>query len=133
MSKIWAVSRGDYSDYEVQAVFEREEDAEAAVEDGYGEYVEEFRLFRAGERPVKARYWRAQNYPWNRADPWGVTVGEVVVFDEDVPKHRYGDDQSQTGVRCFWAESTDMERAVKSVADRIFRHRSLHDGDDASA
>lgn len=52
-TRIWAVSSGEYSDYGVNAVFIREEDARAAVQAGYGCDVEEFDLYTHGKVPAK--------------------------------------------------------------------------------
>jgi len=56
---IWAVSTGEYSDYSVNAIFERREDAEAAIAAGFlgGSYdkpeIQEMTFYAAGEQPVK--------------------------------------------------------------------------------
>lgn len=59
-TRIWAVSRGEYSDYSVLAVFIREQDAHAAVTAGFGEDVEEFDLYTHGKVPVKVQRARYQ-------------------------------------------------------------------------
>ena len=40
MSTLWAITSGEYSDYNVDAVFDTEEDARAAIALGLGEEVE---------------------------------------------------------------------------------------------
>jgi hypothetical protein len=62
--KVWAVSAGSYSDYHVEAIFERQEDADAYAEARnlpmprdvtyrYGEYyVEDFDYHPAGVVPA---------------------------------------------------------------------------------
>lgn len=61
MSKLWAVSSGEYSDYSVNAVFDTEEDARAAVALGVGDDVLEMDYYRSGDRPVKRHVWFAHS------------------------------------------------------------------------
>lgn len=59
MSEIYAVSAGEYSDYSVHAIFERREDAEAAIASGFGgrsydhPHVEEFDYYASGVLPKR--------------------------------------------------------------------------------
>lgn len=56
---IWAVSSGEYSSWNVNALFERREDADAAVAAGFGEDVQEYPLYPAGTVPTRIDYWAA--------------------------------------------------------------------------
>lgn len=128
MSKsIWIATSGSYSDYAINAVFEREEDAQAAVDDGFADIVEEHRLYAAGETPTKTHYWIAHNRPRTGSDPWEIHIEPRITFAEEPVVHEHGEYPvypPERGLMCFWAKSLDRERAVKSVADRIFQHRS---------
>jgi hypothetical protein len=79
---IHAVATGEYSDYRVNAVFERREDAETAIAAGYlggsswdRPAVEEITYFAAGEQPVnvpRIRYYGSVH----------ITTGEVTRNDD---------------------------------------------------
>lgn len=93
---VWGLTRGSYSDYRICAIFERKEDAEAAlnVRDarigwGGGEDVEEFSFYPAGGSPltVTTHHWTGEftdagdeprrnkavevEWEYNRSDPSG--------------------------------------------------------------
>jgi hypothetical protein len=69
--KIWAVTSGQYSDYEVNILFESKEDAEAYLAEGFGDSVEKFTIMPLGYRPTitivyRASYWHemsSTSYP----------------------------------------------------------------------
>ena len=61
MSSVWALSMGEYSDYQVCALFTKKEDAEAILTDlgeNPGYYLEEFTIYE-DRKPVIPRLSRA--------------------------------------------------------------------------
>lgn len=55
---VYAVATGEYSNYGVRAIYEREEDAQACA-DRIGGYVEEYPLYPPGDDSyrIRTRYW----------------------------------------------------------------------------
>ena len=56
---VYAVTSDDYDWWSLDALFERREDAEAAVAAGFGMTVEESRIYPAGSVPERIDYWEA--------------------------------------------------------------------------
>lgn len=78
MEKMWAVSSGSYSSYEVCALFRSEAEAEKAADtagrDGFnGCFVEEFDVYDEAPEPVVVHYMRAAVYESG-------ATGDVVEF-----------------------------------------------------
>lgn len=58
VTKVWAVTDGEYSDFRVVALFETETDADAARKRGMGDDVMEMDFYAAGVKPQKAKWVR---------------------------------------------------------------------------
>jgi hypothetical protein len=122
--KIWAVEEGSYSDYSVKALFERQEDADAAHAAGLGDDVSEFVLFGPGELPRKVGYWRAYGRLFldgrregPRAYPqsgWS-SIGE---FDPPT-RPKVTEYRPMPGFIDFHSEAMTEKAAIKAVSDRM--------------
>lgn len=119
-----ALTAGEYSDFSVCALFERREDAEAAMHAGAGDYVAEYPLYGPEDLPkqVTVHYgnavlgpagmahmdkepWFHMRVVWDFASPTGALFNATALTD----KH---------GWLRFHAEGTDSAAVVKSVSDR---------------
>lgn len=127
MSKhlIYAVSTGAYSDYSVNAIFVRREDAEAAIAAGYlaGSYdkpeIEEFDLFEAGELPVKAAMIR--HYGWVSTSNGDIDRQDEYRFDTWAhPSVKGGRAEVTTDIRPWprYETATRMELTVSGPATK---------------
>lgn len=118
---VYAVSSGSYSDYTVDCVFERREDAERYVELKMGERVEEMTYF--AEFPAVHRKYSATVY--KQGGMWG-QAGAMRLEDwmtTDEPEHRYADSNF-----AVTAEGPDKERVIKSVRDRYATWKAEQEG-----
>lgn len=91
MNRVYSVSAGAYSDYNVKCLFSTREDAERACEEirkrGIQEYegpfVEEFVYFEKDERPLQITVWNA----YTRAPEWKAEVGRKETrWDFELPR-----------------------------------------------
>lgn len=130
---VWAVTSGEYSDYRVRALFEREGDAHSAMATGLGDDVAEFRLYSAGAKlPEKVGYWRA----FVSVDRDGVpdSRGVVAYADEDWssnpafrPPRRPRVTVNRVwghGVTDLMAEALTEDAAKKALHDRVAKMRA---------
>lgn len=130
VSKLWAVTSGEYSDYSVDGIFETEEDARAAVRLGYGEDVKPIDFFRAGDAPVKRLVWYARSGP---ITPEGVVANgwdrearqEVTWKAASAQLDRPEVEQDREGDRIWiYVEAPTKELAEKVLHDRIAQARA---------
>jgi hypothetical protein len=129
---LWAVTSGEYSDYRVIAMFEREEDARAALEAGLaGDYcpdVTQLPYFPAGVKPRRVTVHRAAATAYRKgklADVAVRTYSEVEwVFGQNPAPQRPRVRESR------WAngsaigvvvECANAELAEKALRDRLAR------------
>jgi hypothetical protein len=117
---VYAATSGSYSDYAVDALFERREDAERYVAAGLAEDIEEIPLY--AEMPQLYTVYTATI---GKRGP-GRSVGQLrttsyVTTDE--PEHKTGDSDWMVT-----AEGPDRERVVKSVRDRYARWKAQQEG-----
>ena len=119
-----ALTSGEYSDFGVCALFERREDAEAAMHAGAGDSVAEYPLYGPEELPkqVTVHYGNAVLGRAGMAhldqEPW---FHSRVVWDFATPVEPLFNATSVTdknGFGRFHAEGTDSEAVIKSVSDR---------------
>ena len=117
---IWAASSGSYSDYGVDVLFETKKDAQAYVDYGFAEHVEEFKLYPAGYRPVVTKLYTAFAASWldemqtndhNRVDDDGSITREY--RHPKVSVSDLGDKYWSVNALCL-----DREGAIKACADR---------------
>lgn len=115
---IYAISSGEYSDYNVHCSFERKEDAERFVAAGMGDCVEELTLFAS--MPQIYTVYSA------RINTEGTRFGELVVTSYPTtvePTH-----QPMVSNWGFQASGPDRERVVKSVVDRYTAWKAREQG-----
>lgn len=120
---VYMVTSGEYSDYDVVAIFEHEADAERYVEARMGERVEEMTLH--AEFPTIHTVYRATIYKHGGGGRTA-TPGELREThwrSDKRPEHRF----SETNW-AFEAEGPDRERAVKSVSDRYAKWKAEQAG-----
>lgn len=128
--KAWAVTAGEYSDYSVCAVFERQGDADQAMLAGLGDDTREIMYYPAGaELPRRVGYWRAWGTIWpddrvegptaNPEEMWTSFVAEPVPTKRAVLR-----ENEYLGRVSIVAECLTEAGALKAVADRIAQRRS---------
>lgn len=109
---VYAASSGEYSDYHVDCVFEREEDAKRYVAAGLADRYEELTLY--SEMPTlytiySARINKVGGGYWGQAGAFR----EWSHITTQEPKHK------PTEIEWYFeAEGPDRERVIKSVRDR---------------
>lgn len=130
MAKIWGIADGEYSDYRVLALFEREEDARAALANGMGDDVQEFDFVRAGgPLPRKVAIWDANSGLSVDGDPDRVTVHRYERWVTDVsdptkrPTVEEWDMDYRFGHRIVVTAGSE-EAARKVLADRMAKWRA---------
>lgn len=144
---VYAVTSGSYSDHHVLALFERREDAAAAVAAGLGATnydtandIEEFTLFPAAALPRKVGYWAAylglkgDGSPDGRTEVWAQPREGWTGVDGEIPGRR-----PRVEVHAVpWDRSPDspvsrynvsahamtQEAAVKAVSDAVAKLRA---------
>lgn len=128
--KIWATVSGSYSDYRVGVLFETEGDAQAYVDAGFDEDIEEFWLHPAGYRPkITLVYHAAWNFgPWFGPD---VKISEERRIDDDgevARKLSRPDIKADPRFDFIGGECTDRDLLAKAMQDRIYQHRAIRAG-----
>jgi len=127
--KIWLVTSGCYSDYQVLAAYRTEEDARAALARGYGEAVEDFPLLADGSLPVRRDEWFVRISrlvgQWVAGDPrsemtWDVhQIGETGEIEEVRPQ----------GYRDYgYVRGFDRDRVVRAAQDMVAFLRAYEAG-----
>lgn len=131
MKTVYAISRGSYSDYQVDLVFEAKEDAEAYcklrnTEIGRECYVEPFDYYPSGERPILTLTYRAT-----------ATAREPIVVlreewrEGDVPEihgHTIPPTLNQPEWWFIEAHGTNKERVLKAAHDRAAEAKAQAEG-----
>lgn len=127
MRTVYALQSGGYDDYTI-VVFEREEDAQAAVAMGAGDHYQPMVLMGAGELPYRTTVHRASASiglapNTGSAEPH-ITAGERWVHGEAPPAcsevHEY---RARTHVNLS-ADGTDADAVLRVVADRYAQLRN---------
>ena len=95
MSKIYVVTAGEYSDYEICAVFSTREQAEKYCACGHGDYVEEYEL-----------------------DAWGVVGGCEVVYRYHV---QYPHWKAESVAEPHYLLKKDVEKDLQKIVNRGIR------------
>ena len=119
---VWGASSGSYSDYGVNAVFERKEDAEQYVKDGLADNVEEFDFYPAGFRVPHLTVHRARIT--DRHTEIELTERSRVDIDGAAerrykrPQARTIDNREDGQGWIIYADCTDRQAAIKAVSDR---------------
>jgi hypothetical protein len=144
--KVWILESGEYSDYRVGCIFEREEDAEAAVAAGLGEDYSERILFAPGVLPVKTRRgWNGAArldhdgyesapyaHPHDVHDADELDPKPVELYPErvEVKVHKQQVRVAQNGpYDCLLtARGRDREDVLKALSDRMGRLKAERDG-----
>lgn len=85
MKTIYGVGRGEYEAYGLVCAFATLEEAEAAVELGIGDCVDELTMYDPGEVPQSATYWYASCSRWSRPDWSEIYTRSEVWFDNQDP------------------------------------------------
>lgn len=133
--RLWAVTTGEYSDYRVNAVFEREEDARAFIDSGfgsdsYGADVTEMPYVPAGVRPRRLTVHCTSATAYRRGKLGDVAVrtySEVVwdLGDNPAPRrprvweNRWADG-SAVSVNAACSNPTLAEKAVRDRLARLY-------------
>lgn len=122
---VYSVSNGEYSDYDVEALFESKEDAQAAADlmnagatYSNGHRVEEFRLYAAGTKPPVHEEWQA-HFEVKAGQPLGDpewTHCQKYLGERNKPSS--GTTKGASGRRGSWARSWTRDRAVKAARDK---------------
>lgn len=125
MRTVHALTSGSYSDFRVHAVFEREEDAQAAVDAGAGDDHQPLTVFGPGGQPRRTVIYRAYaavgllSHAQN-AEP-RVVPQVTWIYDGSSPQRPQLRESSTTVHLDLNAEGEDREAALKVVADRYAR------------
>lgn len=127
MSTLWAVTSGEYSDFGVNAIFETEAEARAAI--GWlGDDVQELDYYRAGDKPERREIWTARS---GRIDANGAMYpsAQATVNHPWTPPRRPSDRPRVTVERegtFTWVtvEAPTKELAEKTLYDRIAKVRA---------
>ena len=129
IGKLWAVTEGAYSDFHIVALFEREEDAEAAMRRGLGDDVGEYPYCPAGVLPRQVMQHRvyARAVRNGKLADAEVRVESSTVWDLDNAAPR----RPRIEERSFklWSQDAvglsavcaNAELAEKAVRDRLAR------------
>jgi hypothetical protein len=128
VSTLWAISSGDYSDYSVNAVFDTEEDARAAIALGLGERLEEMDYYRAGDTPVKREIWQAHSGRINADGSMAIPANEAGRMTPWVPSSRPDrpkvTEERENGGIWITVEAPSKEMAEKVLHDRVAKARA---------
>lgn len=128
--ELYAVSEGDYSDYRIRALFEREEDAEQARALGLGDRVETILLYPSGLLPQRQPRWQAQATIWTdgymngggtvRTQPrhtWP-EVDDPALLNQQFPPVEIRENPARNGWTVY-VYSDSEERARKICSDEV--------------
>ncbi len=129
MSNLWAISSGEYSDYSVNAVFDTEEDARAAIALGLGERLEEMDYYRAGDKPIKREIWQAHsgriNADGSMAVPEPHEAGRMTpCVPSSRPDRPKVTEERENGGIWITVEAPSKEMAEKVLHDRVAKVRA---------
>jgi hypothetical protein len=127
MGTVYAISSGEYSDYSVERIFERKEDAEKYIaamgNTGYRALeVEEFEFHPAGDVPTVYTSYYASIHPEQYDE-----IRQSSERTTTKPEH-CASGLDEPGMVWIFASGPDRERVLKSVSDRLAKWKAQREG-----
>jgi len=130
VSTLWAITSGSYSDYTVNAVFDTEEDARAAIALKLGEDLTELDYYRSGDKPIQRGVWHANSGPISADGPvpfggWSLEAHLITSWVPSSRPERPSVREIREGQRIWvYVEAPTKELAEKVLHDRIAKARA---------
>lgn len=127
MKEIYIITSGDYSDYNIEAVFSTREKAEEYIQ----QHGTQYRIEPHGvDEEVKKNnniWWVDMRLDNFELQDCGVIYSTNNYTDKDKDIFKYIDSWNKNGVICQYIEADCMDRAIKIASERIAQIKANKD------